>query len=409
MTEKLKIIFASIAIGIAVALSYLIVEFIDTQGTNYLWNEFFNTDENRLLTIPVAIFLSIIFSAVILLLKKKRIGKAETNLLSDETVKPTSLKDIFTIFLIGSTGLLAGASLGPEGVLVAISSGIGIWFAQKAGKMETAKLMAISGVGALLVGFFGSLLPILVPILILYKKEKKIVPQHLIPPILSGLVTYITLYIIKNGNIGFGSIPTGSTYNFQDLIGAFILGLIGAFIALLIKTLIEKFQFITKNINSKTHWLVSASIFGGVIGILYFIGGPAIEFSGKEGTELLLQNDSYSFITLIIIVITKLIATSWSLPAGYKGGLVFPSVFMAVALSLILAEIHPILGGPGITIGATSGIMSAMLPPVMGFILVISMIPFNFILVALAGLFGAIVGTRLIAKLAVSKSNKDII
>jgi hypothetical protein len=84
--------------------------------------------------------------------------------------------------------------------------------------------------------------------------------------------------------------------------------------------------------------------------------------------------------------------------------LVFPSVFMAVAMSLILTEIHPILGGPGITIGATAGMMTSMLPPVLGFILVLSMIPLNFILVAICGLFGAIVGTKIITLKLTRKS-----
>ena len=402
--DKIKIILVSLLIGILNALFYLAVEFIDTQGTDFLWNDVFNTDQNRILVIPLAIFLSIVFSAVIIFFKQKRIGKSETNLLSDEEVKPTRFKDIITIFIIGCTGLLAGASLGPEGVLVGISSGLGIWFAGRAGKVEASKLLILSSVGALLVGFFGSLLPIIIPILILYKKEKKVVLGHWIPPIIAGIGTYVTLFIIKDGNMGFGTIPVGSTYNFQDLIGAFLLGIFGAVVAFLIKKLINKFQIITNNIDSKTHWVVSASIFGGILGILYLIGGPSIQFSGKEGTEMLLQN-SFSIGILILVVITKLIATSWSLPAGYRGGLVFPTIFMAVAMSMVLTQIDPILGGPGITIGATAGMMTAMLSPVMGFILVLSMIPLNFILVAIAGLGGAIIGTKLTSRFVTSKTS----
>lgn len=402
--EKIKIIIISIIIGIAVTVSYLFVEFIDTSVVNTIWNDIFNTNENRMLVIPVAIFLSIIFSAVIMILKNKRIGEAETNLLSDEKISPTSIKEVLTVLIIGCAGLLAGASLGPEGVLVAICSGIGIWFAQKSGKMEAAKLFVASSVGALLVGFFGSLLPILIPVIMIYRKEKSIIPSHLLPPIIAGVTTYITLYLIKNGEIGFGSIPTGTTYNFQDLIGAFLLGIFGSIIALLLKNFIKRFEIIAKRIDLRTHWLVSASIFGGVIGILYFIGGPTVQFSGKEGTEMLLQNNPNSIIILAVIVIAKLIATGWSLPAGYKGGLVFPSIFMAVALSLILTQLHPTLGGPGITIGATSGMMTAMLPPVLGFILVLSLIPLNFVLVAVAGLIGALVGTKLTSKFVATKN-----
>jgi len=404
--QRSRIILASALIGIVNTFFFIAVEFVDTKGTNYLWNDLFNTSENRLGVIPLAIILSIIFSAVILFFKEKRIGKAETNLLSnDEKIEPNHLKDVFVIFIIGCTGLLAGASLGPEGVLVGISSALGIWFAGKAKNMEAAKLLVLASVGALLVNFFGSFIPILVPLLIIYKKEKKINIQHMLPPIIAGVFSYIALVLIKGNAIGFGTIPTGTTYNFQDLVGAFILGIFGAFVAFLIKKMISKFEIFTKNINSKTHWIVSAAVFGCVLGILYLIGGPTIQFSGKEGSEMLLQGgNSYSLMVLVVIIIAKLFATSWSLPAGYRGGLVFPSIFMAVAMSLILTEIHPILGGPGITIGATAGMMTSMLPPLLGFILVLSMIPLNFILVAICGLFGAIVGTKIIALKLTKKS-----
>ena len=398
MNKIFKIFIAALLIGVLNAFSYLTVEFIDKQGTNFLWNDLLQTDTNRVLVIPVAIILSIIFSVLIILLKQKRIGKVEVDLLNNSEIKKTEIKDILTIFLIGSTGLLAGASLGPEGVLVAISSGIGIWIAQKAKNMEDAKLLILSSVGALLVGFFGSLLPILIPILILYKKEKKLVPQHLIPPVIAGIGTYLTVYILKNGDIGFGTIPTGTSYNLQDIIAAFILGIVGAFFALLIKILIKKFGDITKLINNKFHWLVSASIFGGVIGTLYLFGGQPTQFSGAEGTAMLLEGNGYTIGILILMLIAKFIATAWSLPAGYKGGLVFPSIFMAVVMSMIFSSIDPALGGAGITIGATSGMMSSMLPPVMGFILVLSLIPLKFILVAISGLLGAIIGKKIIDK-----------
>lgn len=394
--DKIKLIFISIIIGLIISITYLIVEFIDTSGVNFIWNTLLQTDKYRILVIPTAVILSILFTSIILLLKKERVGPTETNLLSEDEIKPTNINEILKISIIGCVGLLAGASLGPEGVLVAICSSIGILFAQKTKKMEAAKLFVISAVGALLVGFFGSLLPILIPLFILYKKENKINLLHFIPPIAAGLSTYISLYIIKNGNIGFGAIPTGPTYNFQDLIGAFILGIFGSIIAFLINKAIQKFGSITKKVDNKFHWIISAIIFGSIIGIFYYIGGPYVQFSGKEGTEMLLKEDSFSLIFLIIIIISKFIVTAWSLPAGYKGGLVFPSIFMAVAISLILTEIHPILGGPGITIGATSGMITAMLPPVLGFILVISLIPLNFILVAIFGLVGAVIGSKII-------------
>ncbi len=408
MTNRLKLLGIAALIGIINGIVFVIFELIVTQGTDYVWNNFFNTDINRWTLIPVSILLSIIFSAIIKFFKQKRIGLVEENLLNDNNpIKNTSLYDLLAIFVIGSASLLAGASLGPEASLVGIASGLGLWFAQKNKTMEAAKLLALSSVGSLLVAFFGSLMPILIPILILYKKENKIIFSHILPPIISGVFAYIALVALKGSAIGFGTIPVGTTdHEIQDIIAAFILGILGAVFAILLKELIKKFSNFTTQINPKIHWVVSATIFGGVIGVLYLIGGPSIQFSGKEGTEILLQNPaSYTVAALLLIVITKLLATSWSLSAGYRGGLVFPSVFMGVALSLMFEKINPILTGPGIMIGSISGIFTALINPILGFILILSMIPYQLILVAIAGLIGALIGTRLTSKLVTSKNN----
>lgn len=402
--SKLRFLLTTLFIGILNAVILVIFEFITTQGTEYLWNDFFNTDANRFSAIPVAILLSIIFSATIILFKQKRIGNPETDLLSDESIKPTSINDLIAIFVIGAISLLAGASLGPEASLVGIATGIGILFAEKIKNMEGAKLLALSSVGALLVAFLGSLFPVLIPILLIYKKEKKIVPAHLIPPIIAGIASYITLNLIKGNGAGY-EIPLGNTYTPPDLISAIFLGFLGAFVAAFIKLLINKFEILNESISSKTHWIVSAAIFGGVLGTIYLLGGQTIEFSGREGTNLLLQTQSsYSAIALITIAVAKLLVTSWSLPSGYRGGLIFPSIFMAVALSLALETFHPVLGGPGVIVGGVSGILTAMASPVLGFILILSIIPFNFVGIAAAGLIGALIGTKLIYKIDSSKS-----
>ncbi|OGH47930.1 MAG: hypothetical protein A3A51_00320 [Candidatus Levybacteria bacterium RIFCSPLOWO2_01_FULL_39_10] len=401
MSALLKFILISLAIGVANAVVFVLFEFIVNQGTEYLWNELFNTDSLRLALIPVAIFLSIAYSYIIRNFKQNRVGKAETNFLEDEEIKHTDLNDLGTIFVIGAGSLLAGASLGPEASLVGIAGGLGIWFAQKSSDLNSAKLLAISSVGALLVAFFGSLLSILIPIIIIFKKEGKIVIKHYIPPIIAGVAAYATLVAIKGSAIGFGTIPTGSSnFHIQDLIFALILGILGAFLAYLLKLLIKKLSVITKKIDNNYHWLVSASVFGAVIGILYLIGGPSVEFSGKEGTSILLENSSsYTVATLLIIFITKLLVTGWSLAGGYRGGLVFPSVFMGVTLSLIFEKIHPALTGPGIIIGSVSGIFTALISPIIGLILILSMIPAELVGVALAGFLGALIGAKIISKL----------
>src|SRR5262249_46570158 len=160
----------------------------------------------------------------------KRIGVAETNLFEDSDVKNVTIHDLALIFIIGASSLLAGASLGPEASLVGMAGGIGIWFAYKINNSTAAKLLALSSVGALLVAFLSLVFSIFIPILMLYKKEKKIVLSHIIPPIIAGIGAYITIILIKGQEAGY-EIPLGNTYKPNDLIAAVVLGFLGALAA----------------------------------------------------------------------------------------------------------------------------------------------------------------------------------
>ena len=76
----------------------------------------------------------------------------------------------------------------------------------------------------------------------------------------------------------------------------------------------------------------------------------------------------------------------------------FPSVYTGVATALVAADLFSVTG-PGVMIGTTAGVFAALVGPVPGFIFVASLIPASDIGISLVGIAGAIIGTRLVAKL----------
>lgn len=395
---KLKPLLISLLIGVVNAVVFVIFEWLVNEGTNVIWNDIFNTDTIRWMVIPLAIVLSIAFSGLLRLLKQDRIVAVKTDIFDEVNLKPTTLNAIGIIFIVGLASLLAGASLGPEASLMGLSIGIGVWLAQKSGTMKAAGLYALTSVGALLVAFLGSLIPLAIPLLLLYKKEKKIVFANIIPPIVAGLAAYMSLIIIKGAPEGYGTIPLAPDFLPVDLLTALVLGIAGAIIAKLLKTFIAKFAVTSQRFNKSLHWIGAAALFGGVIGIAYFVGGETTQFSGSEGTKLLAASyHTMNPLMLLIIVLAKLLATSWSLPSGYRGGLIFPSIFMGVAMGILAGMIVPAAAGPGVVLGSVSGIVAAMTTPVLGFILILSIAPWQLLFVALAGMVGAIIGQKLIA------------
>ena len=171
---------ARVAVGVADALVFLGFEWLVKHGTDWLWNDLAGSDDERWRVIPLAIVLSLAFSALLRALKQPRWTPPHLDPLhsadGEEHPPAPTLIAVALILVIGAASLLAGASLGPEAALVATSIGLGTWAAARAGLGERGRLLALASAGALLVAFLGSLIALAIPLLLLYQRTKRLAP-----------------------------------------------------------------------------------------------------------------------------------------------------------------------------------------------------------------------------------------
>ncbi len=400
--DNLIYITVSGLLGLIIGLIYLTFEWLVNRGTNWLWNDVLDTNTYRWRVMPLALVMSILLTIVIKVFNQKRVLKPPANLLDEiEDIKKTTIVKIITILVIGLLSLLAGASLGPEAALVAASIGLATWLSQILNvlKKPISFVFIISSLGALLAAFFHSVLPIFIPILIL-KKKNQLNALNLSVTIVSGLASWFTINIIKNE--AYLEIPVSGSFSFTNLALASMLGLLSVLLAIALKWAIHFAFPIVKKINKELPWIISAIFFGLVLGILYYIGGQTVQFSGSEGINLLAQNPAqYGVIALVGLIIVKIFATSWSTVTGYRGGLVFPSIYSGVVLSLIVSTVFNLSGQTeaGTVIGAITGMLMAMTNPIIGIILALSMFPISQISLVVGAVIGGFIGLKLTAKL----------
>ena len=322
---------------------------------------------------------------------------AHTGLELDESA-PATFRTVLVILVIGLTGLLAGASLGPEMPLFAGSAALGLWAAART-RTETTKLLALSSVSALLVAFFASLVPVLIPAALIFRQQRENFVRAMVPVLLASLTAFATLNLLREDH-GFGTVPSGGSVDARDYLIAFGLGIASVLIAAVLKELVKLLGRLTLELDRRWPWLAGALLFGAVIGILYFVGGETVQFSGNEGTILLLQRaDDYTTLAVVGIIGVKLLVTAWSLTTGYRGGLIFPSVFTGVAASVVIVDLWSSAAGPGVVIGGVAGITTAMTSPVLGPVIMISLLPFSVLGVGIAGGAGAVAGDLLFLRL----------
>lgn len=393
---KKNIWLVAAGVGIVNAVLLDVFEYIGIDVTNWLWNDLFHTDTQRWVLLPLAVGLSIILTAVCLRFGSKRLIEPVSDLMEEMNVSGVKIRDISIILGIGAVSLLAGASLGPEAALMAASAAIGAWSASRYHLNPAKNLVILASVGALLVAFFGSLLPLLVPLLLLAKKKQLKLASAAVVTV-AGVLSFITIQIIDHASPGYGTGPTLPQLVTRDYWVALVVGFVTALLAMILNKLITLFWKVGKGISARVPWYVAAGVFGLVLGGLYLFGGRSDEFSGSIGTQLLLSHTpEYGVLALLGLLAVKLFATAWSKGTGYRGGLVFPSIYMGTALGLMVGQFHTEWAGAGAIIGAIAGVMSAVIgSPIVAGIFVISILPMRVLPVALIAIAATAVASKL--------------
>lgn len=376
-------------IGAVNALILLVFEFIGIEMTAWLWYDVFRTGEYNWLKIPLAAVLSGICMTIVLkMTKSKRVVSPEHNLMAemDEHPKPTIIT-LVNILAVGAMSLLAGASLGPEAALMTASIVIGTYAANKWQNNPQKQTLVLASVGSLLVAFIGSLLLLLIPILLLFQMNKKAGKGPQIMPIVAiiaaGAASLITLEIIHgltHTSGGYGTIPPLPAPAPHDLIVAVVVGFIAAFLSLFLNWSINHIWRGASSLQAQKipgiDW-IAGTIFGLALGVVYYIGGPTIEFSGSIGSHVLVeQSAQLSVAALFGLMLSKIAATALSKGTGYRGGTVFPSIYIGLAFGLMINHLFPEIGGAGALVGAICGTVTAALgSPIIAGIFLIALLP----------------------------------
>lgn len=396
-----RLVVAGLAVGVADGLIFLAFEWVAKDGTHWLWNDLADSDAARWRVVPLAIVLSVGLSAVLRWTRQPRwipphldpLASAEEEEEEEAPGARPTLAVLAATLAGGAASMLAGASLGPEAPLMGFAAGLGAWVA-------AGEALVLASVGALLVAFFGSLIPVLIPLLVLARRGGRPAGVDVATIVLAGLAAWATLRVVHGDHDGFGGVARADV-EAHDYPIALVLGVVAAGIGALLRRLVADLAGVAERIAADARWWVAAVVFGAVLGALYLIGGESVQFSGAEGSGLLAAHEPpYGAWALAGIVVVKLLATSWSASTGYRGGLVFPSLFAGVAVSLLVADVAPGLAGPGVLLGSLAGLLVEMTAPVLGAILLLALLPTALLPLGLAGAAGAIAGRALLGRVA---------
>lgn len=336
MADKLKLLIGVVLVAIGVALTYYVFEQAIHHSINYIWNDLFDTANDRYLVVPLSIVGALLFFGWQHYLDPKSENHEEHSLGGDP-INPT-LRNYLIILFIGYFSLVGGASLGPEAILVPACTIVGTFTAVKLFKNNklAAQALAAAAVMALFTAFFRSYIVGILSVLLVAKiANTKPNAQLLLIAVVSSATAYLSLNLID---------PHQSYFNFPtftweviliDIFVGFGLVMVGYLSTYALKYAHEFFVGLRADAKFKKWWQL-ALVAGLVMSMFYLIGGPLVEFTGNESiAPLIAQAPSLGIASLLLICVVKILVIGWSKAMGYRGGLIFPMIFVASSLVAI--------------------------------------------------------------------------
>ena len=256
-----------------------------------------------------------------------------------------------------------GAVLGPEAPLIALGSVAGMALARmaKLGQRESAVLASAGSLSAISALFGG---PLVAGVLMLEAGVG--LGAALIPALVPGLVAAACGYVVFIGlgdwagiqttTLDVSGLPTYDGTSVPDLLVAVAVGLVTALIILAVR----RVGGVTVSLRGRGVGMPALLLAGGLtVGLLALaadgLGADSqdVLFSGQAALPRLVTESSVSVI--IVLIAAKALAYGVSLGSGFRGGPVFPAIFLGVAvamLAVVWADISPTLA---VAVGAAAG------------------------------------------------------
>ncbi|MET0863122.1 MAG: chloride channel protein [Nakamurella sp.] len=275
---------------------------------------------------------------------------------------PPSAPELIGVFLAALTTLSLGAVLGPEAPLIAIGGGLGalaIHLAKKDAPPMAVTIMASAGSFAAISTLLGS--PILGAFLIMEAAGVSGVTLSLVamPGLLAsgvGALIFVGLdnYTgLGNFSLALTSVPPAADPTLATMGYALLMGVVGALLGWGIRWI----GLSLRPIVHLNRVLVTAGL-GLLIGLLamsyqVISGNPfsQVLFSGQDALPELVDNAAdYTVGALILLIVCKAAAYGLSLSA-FRGGPVFPSMFIGAALGIAASGLPGMDLAPAIAMG----------------------------------------------------------
>ncbi|EOU6391826.1 ion channel protein [Escherichia coli] len=329
----------AVAIGIASSLILIVVMKIASVLQNLLWQRLPGTlgiaQDSPFWIIGVLTLTGIAVGLVIRFSQGHAGPDPACEPLIGAPVPPSALPGLIVALILGLAG---GVSLGPEHpimtVNIALAVAIGARLLPRVNRMEWTILASAGTIGAL----FGT--PVAAALIFsqtLNGSSEVPLWDRLFAPLMAAAAGALTTGLFFHPHFSLPIAHYGQM-EMTDILSAAIVAAIAIAAGMVAVWCLPRLHAM---MNQMKNPVLVLGIGGFILGILGVIGGPVSLFKGLDEMQQMVANQAFSTSDYFLLAVIKLAALVVAAASGFRGGRIFPAVFVGVALGLMLHEHVP--------------------------------------------------------------------
>ena len=331
-------------------------------------------------------------------------------------------REVASVLLAALASLSFGAVLGPEAPLLALGTAIAIAIS-RSGQLGPVQVLALAGAGAALGSILGNPLVSGVLLLELLLLSGKVTNPEtgifLLSPLIVALTTGYLLQVgiedwsgVPDLNLAVPGLPEYTSVQWIDLGVAIPVALVAGLIVVIARRLggVLADRFEGKQLASL---LVGAGVVAAAALLMRAITGESVSlvlFSGQEQMPELLGLAGIG--TLVAVVLFKGLAYAASLGAGFRGGPLFPAVFLGVgvgtAAAVLVSSVNlSAMVAAGIAAASAAGLRMPFSSMLLAVLLCAAAGPAVTVLAGVGVVIGLILGLALLPAAAAQEERQE--
>ena len=329
----------AVAIGIASSLILIVVMKIASVLQNLLWQRLPGTlgiaQDSPLWIIGVLTLTGIAVGLVIRFSQGHAGPDPACEPLIGAPVPPSALPGLIVALILGLAG---GVSLGPEHpimtVNIALAVAIGARLLPRVNRMEWTILASAGTIGAL----FGT--PVAAALIFsqtLNGSSEVPLWDRLFAPLMAAAAGALTTGLFFHPHFSLPIAHYGQM-EMTDILSGAIVAAIAIAAGMVAVWCLPRLHAMMHQMKNP---VLVLGIGGFILGILGVMGGPVSLFKGLDEMQQMVANQAFSTSDYFLLAVIKLAALVVAAASGFRGGRIFPAVFVGVAVGLMLHEHVP--------------------------------------------------------------------